>query len=67
MAASAAYSIEVIQKGLHEKANVEDFHFATQFEASKRSIAAVEETGRSAWESSSTCISIGVRWLAFWC
>ncbi len=47
---SAAYSIEVIQKGLHEKANVEDFHFATQFEASKRSIAAVEETGCTVYE-----------------
>lgn len=47
---SAAYSIEVIQKGLHEKANVEDFHFATQFEASRRSIAAVEETGCTVYE-----------------
>ena len=42
---SAAHSIEVIQNGLHEAAHVEDFHFATQFEAAKSSIEAVEELG----------------------
>ena len=42
---SAAHSIEVIQNELHERANVEDFHFATQFEAAKSSIEAVEEMG----------------------
>jgi putative ABC transport system permease protein len=42
---SAAHSIEVIQDGLHERANVEDFHFATQFEMAKSSLEAVEEMG----------------------
>jgi hypothetical protein len=42
---SAAHSIQVIQDGLHEKAHVEDFHFATQFEAAATSIKAVEEMG----------------------
>ena len=42
---SAAHSIEVIQEGLHERSNVEDFHFATQFEMAKSSLEAVEEMG----------------------
>ena len=47
---SAAHSIEVIQDGLHEKAHVEDFHFATQFEAAKSSLEAVEELGCTVYE-----------------
>ena len=47
---SAAHSIEVIQNGLHEKAHVEDFHFATQFEAAKSSLEAVEELGCTVYE-----------------
>jgi len=42
---SAAHSIQVIQDGLHESAHVEDFHFATQFEAAKSSLEAVEALG----------------------
>lgn len=42
---SSAHSIQVIQDGLHEAAHVEDFHFATQFEAAKSSLEAVEEMG----------------------
>lgn len=47
---SAAHSIEVIQKGLHEASHVEDFHFATQFEAAKSSIEAVESMGCTIYE-----------------
>ena len=42
---SASHSIQVIQDGLHERAHVEDFHFATQFEAAKSSLEAVEAKG----------------------
>ena len=47
---SAAHSIQVIQDGLHERAHVEDFHFATQFEAAKSSLEAVEELGCTVYE-----------------
>lgn len=47
---SAAHSIEVIQAGLREAANVEDFHFVTQFEIAKSSRAAVEELGCTVYE-----------------
>ena len=47
---SAAHSIEVIQNDMHERYNVEDFHFATQFEAAKSSIEAVEEMGCTVYE-----------------
>ena len=47
---SAAHSIQVIQDGLHEAAHVEDFHFATQFEAAKSSLEAVEEMGCTVYE-----------------
>ncbi|MBR1830224.1 MAG: FtsX-like permease family protein [Atopobiaceae bacterium] len=47
---SAAHSIEVLQKDMHERHSVEDFHFATQFEAAKRSIEAVEEMGCTVYE-----------------
>ncbi|MBP3892472.1 MAG: ABC transporter permease [Atopobiaceae bacterium] len=47
---SAAHSIQVIQDNLHEAAHVEDFHFATQFEAAKSSLEAVEELGCTVYE-----------------
>ena len=47
---SAAHSIEVLQKDMHERHAVEDFHFATQFEAAKRSLEAVEEMGCTVYE-----------------
>lgn len=47
---TAAHGIEVLQANLHERANVEDFHFVTQFEASRRSIVAVEELGCTVYE-----------------
>ena len=47
---SAAHSIEVIQNGMHERYQVEDFHFATQFEAAKSSLKAVEEMGCTVYE-----------------
>ena len=47
---SAAHSIEVIQNDMHERYNVEDFHFATQFEAAKSSIEAVEAMGCTIYE-----------------
>ena len=47
---AAAHSIEVIQEGIHERGRVEDFHFATQFEPTKASIAAVEGYGCTVFE-----------------
>lgn len=47
---SAAHSIEVIQDNLHERAHVEDCHFATQFEMAKKSKEAVEEMGCTVYE-----------------
>ena len=47
---SAAHSIQVIQDDLHENARVEDFHFATQFEAAKSSLEAVEAMGCTIYE-----------------
>ena len=47
---SAAHSIEVIQNDMHERHNVEDFHFATQFEAAKSSLEAVEAMGCRIYE-----------------
>ena len=47
---SAAHSIEVIQNEMHERHRVEDFHFATQFEAAKSSIEAVEAMGCTIYE-----------------
>lgn len=47
---SAAHSIQVIQDGLHERAHVEDFHFATQFQAAKKSLKAVEALGCTVYE-----------------
>ena len=47
---SSAHSIEVIQNGMHETYHVEDFHFATQFEAAKSSIEAVEAMGCTIYE-----------------
>ena len=47
---SAAHSIEVIQNDMHERHRVEDFHFATQFEAAKSSIEAVEAMGCTIYE-----------------
>ena len=42
---SSAHSIEVIQNEMHERYQVEDFHFATQFELSNGSREAVEALG----------------------
>ena len=42
---SAAYSIQVLQEDMHGRHQVEDFHFATQFEAARASIEAVEVMG----------------------
>ena len=47
---SAAHSIQVLQEGMHERDAVEDFHFATQFEAAKKSIEAVEALGCTVYE-----------------
>ena len=47
---SAAHSIEVIQNDMHERHRVEDFHFATQFEAAKSSLEAVEAMGCTIYE-----------------
>ena len=47
---SAAHSIETIQNDMHERHRVEDFHFATQFEAAKSSIEAVEAMGCTIYE-----------------
>ena len=38
---SSAYSIQVLQDGMHERYQVEDFHFATQFQAASSSISSV--------------------------
>ena len=58
---SAAHSIQVIQDGLHEKAHVEDFHFATQFEAAATSIKAVEEMGCTIYEDFTADVPLTVR------
>ncbi len=42
---SAAYSIQVLQEDMHERHQVEDCHFVTQFEAARASLEAVEEMG----------------------
>ena len=47
---SSAYSIQVLQEGMHERHRVEDFHFATQFEAARSSIEAVEAMGCTVYE-----------------
>ena len=58
---SAAHSIQVIQDGLHEKAHVEDFHFATQFEAAATSIKAVEELGCTVYEDFTADVPLRLR------
>ncbi len=47
---ASAYSIQVIQHDMHERYRVEDFHFATQFEAAKSSLEAVEDMGCTIYE-----------------
>ena len=42
---SAAYSIQVLQEDMHERHQVEDCHFVTQFEAARASLEAVEAMG----------------------
>ena len=57
---SAAHSIEVIQNDMHERYQVEDFHFATQFEAAKSSIEAVEARGCTVYEDFTADVPLAV-------
>lgn len=57
---SAAHSIEVIQNEMHERYQVEDFHFATQFEAAKSSIEAVEAQGCTVYEDFTADVPLAV-------
>ena len=57
---SAAHSIEVIQNDMHERYQVEDFHFATQFEAAKSSLEAVEAQGCTVYEDFTADVPLAV-------
>ena len=47
---SAAHSIQTLQESMHERYQVEDCHFITQFEAKRASLEAVEAMGCSVYE-----------------
>ena len=47
---SAAHSIQTLQESMHERHQVEDCHFITQFEAKRASLEAVEAVGCSVYE-----------------